>query len=188
MMVYSLGMKQLDPKAVWIFFANYLFSIFFAVIIIVWTLVFIFIQSFRAVITGQANLPWIILFLFNYWWLTLVLLAVILTVLIYAWSYLSWHFYRYELREDGFRKEHGVIWKKYVTIPYERIQNVDIYRGILARILKLSDLHIQTAGMSIGSGSYGGLSEGRLPGLSVQVAEQLRDELIKRARGKYQGL
>lgn len=104
-------------------------------------------------------------------------------------AHYAYKFYKYELREDGFRKEHGVIWKKYVHIPYERIQNVDIYRGILARLLGLSDLQIQTAGMSSVTGSYGAGSEGRLLGVTKEEAERLRDELIRRARGsKNQGV
>lgn len=95
----------------------------------------------------------------------------------FIWAKLTYRFYRYELTDAGFRKELGVIWKMYVTIPYDRIQNVDIYRGILARLLGLSDLQIQTAGVS---GKV--VSEGRLPGLSREVAEQLRDEIIQRAR------
>jgi len=113
------------------------------------------------------------------------LLIPVLLILAYVISRLKYHFYYYELREDGFRKELGIIWKKYVTIPYDRIQNVDIRRGVTARILGLSDLYIQTAG---GTAS-GWLSEGYLPGLSQEVAEQIRDELIKRARqSKNQGL
>ena len=79
-----------------------------------------------------------------------------------------------------------MIWKKYVTIPYERIQNVDIHRGLIARLLGLSDLNIQTAGASTmvyrgrGGGGFG--AEGRLPGISCEIAEQLRDELVKRSR------
>ena len=116
-------------------------------------------------------------------WLWIIIPAFL--VLCFVWAKLSYHFYRYELTESGFRKELGVIYKKYVTIPYDRIQNVDIYRGIAARILGLSDLNIQTAGTSMQTMR----GEGRLPGLSREVAEQLRDELIQRARqSKNQGL
>lgn len=116
-------------------------------------------------------------------WLWIIIPAFL--VLCFVWAKLSYHFYRYELTEAGFRKELGVIYKKYVTIPYDRIQNVDIYRGIAARILGLSDLNIQTAGTSMQTMR----GEGRLPGLSREVAEQLRDELIQRARqSKNQGL
>lgn len=135
-----------------------------------------------------VGIPAIVVFLIEFWWLILIFLV----VLAFIWSHLSYRFYKYELTEDGFRKELGVIWKKYVTIPYDRIQNVDIYRGLLARILGLSDLQIQTAGMSVTVGRYGiagAGSEGRLPGLSREEAEKIRDELIKRAKGlRNQGL
>ncbi len=104
-------------------------------------------------------------------------------VLCFVWAKLTYHFYRYELTDAGFRKELGVIYKKYVTIPYDRIQNVNINRGIIDRLLGLSSLQIFTAG----TGAM--IGEGNLPGLSTGEAEQLRDELIKQARqAKNQGL
>ncbi len=112
----------------------------------------------------------------------------IIIVLCVIWAKLTYKYYRYELTPDGFRKESGVIYKSYVTIPYERIQNVDIYRGILARLLGLSDLQIQTAGSSAvmsRGGMRGVNSEGRLPAVSFQVAEELRNELIKRAKNPH---
>ena len=55
-------------------------------------------------------------------------------------------------------------------------------------------MNIQTAGASMQVSRHrilGGGAEGRLPGLSLEVAEQLRDELIKRSsqsRTTNQGL
>ena len=82
----------------------------------------------------------------------------------------------------------GVINKKYVSIPYSRIQNVDINRGLLERMFGLSTLKIQTAGASATTslGSRG--AEGVLPGLSQEVAEQLRGELIARSHGGGQSV
>ena len=165
----STGMRQLDPKAVWLFFLR---SVFVFLFIAIW-IGLGFITAFGSLWIGL-----------------LIFLAVL--VFSFIWAKLTYHFYRYELTDAGFRKELGVISKKYVTIPYDRIQNVDIYRGILARILGLSDLNIQTAGMSATVGRFGvsgGGAEGRLPALSRKTAEQIRDELIQRARqAKNQGL
>lgn len=186
-------MKQLDPRAVWLFFFNYLIGILFLMIPFIFLFGFVFRKAIRTLLEKpelQQALGFtpLTLFLVEFWWLIFVLLI----ILAFIWSYLSYHFYRYALAEDGFRKELGVIWKKYVTIPYERIQNVDIYRGPLARILGLSNLQIQTAGLSATVGRYGvsgAGAEGRLPGISREEAERIRDELIKRARGlKNQGL
>ncbi len=172
-------MKQLHPRAVWLFFISSLFRWFFIFLFLgVWLIGVL--SDFGKDIGIMGYIGW------------LLIIAFILIVLLYIWAKLSYHFYRYELTENGFRKELGVITKKYVTIPYDRIQNVDIYRGILARILGLSDLNIQTAGASAQvsrSGVFGANAEGRLPAISFEDAEQLRDELIRRAKqSKNQGL
>ena len=165
-------MQQLDPKSVWLFFIGSIFRWFiFIVIFVIYGVVILSDLDKYTPSFGFLNWLWVII--------------PALLIFFWIWAKLTYHFYRYELREDGFRKEFGVIWKKYVTIPYDRIQNVDIYRGVIARILGLSDLNIQTAGASAQVSRYGtwGFSaEGRLPGLSREGAEQLRNELVKRAR------
>jgi len=170
-------MQKLDPKYVWLLIFQSIFGTIFFTFVIIFTSSFFSIMSYKANHQDLWKINIIQSLLGS--WATILLVLIAVSILK---AVLTYRFYRYELREDGFRKEHGIIWKKYVTIPYERIQNVDIYRGILARIFGLSDLHIQTAGMSTAVGSYGGSSEGRLPGLSKEVAEQIRDELIRRAR------
>ena len=172
-------MNQLHPRAVWLFFISSLLRWFFVFLFLgIWLIVFL--SGFSEDIGVMGYVGWLLIIVF------------ILIVLLFIWAKLSYRFYKYELTDDGFRKELGVIYKKYVTIPYDRIQNVDIYRGILARLLGLSDLNIQTAGASSQVSQYGvfeGGAEGRLPGLSYEDAEKLRDELIRRAKqSKNQGL
>ncbi len=176
-------MKRLDPKAVWLFFFNFDFRTFIPII---------FIAIYSSIILSDfgegLESGGVISFGFLNW---LWIIIPALLALCFIWAKLTYHFYRYELTEAGFRKELGVIYKKYVTIPYDRIQNVDINRGILDRLLGLSSLKIQTAGASsvVNPWVRGATAEGLLPGLSREVAEQLRDELIARARqSKNQGL
>ncbi|MBI4050785.1 MAG: PH domain-containing protein [Candidatus Doudnabacteria bacterium] len=177
-------MKQLDPKAVWFFFISFVLRWFIVVVGLG-----LFGLAFLSRLSENFNNGGQFSFIFLKW-LWVIILAFI--GLCYIWAQLTYHFYRYELTDAGFRKELGVIYKKYVTIPYDRIQNVDIYRGILARILGLSDLNIQTAGASVTLSRYGIMgvgAEGRLPALSRETAEQIRDELIQRARQfKSQGV
>src|SRR3989344_9177603 len=177
-------MKQLDPKAVWLFFFGFIGRSFVpAIFLTIW------ISAFFGVFDDNLNqdAEFSLGFL-N--WLWVIVPAYL--ILCFVWAKLTYRFYRYELIDSGFRKESGVIYKKYVTIPYDRIQNVDIHRVILARLLGLSDLNIQTAGFSATVSRYGiggAGAEGRLPATSMQVAEQLRDELIQRAlQSKNQGL
>ena len=167
-------MKQLHPKAVWLFFlpSTIITLVFLLVVgipfgVILTDGIAANENSYALIITIAAVL---VIFLFGF-------------LLPYFWAKFSYRFYKYELIEQGFRKESGVIMKSYVTIPYERIQNVDIQRGILARMLGLSTLKIQTAGSSMEG------AEGILPGLLHKDAEKLRDELIQKAKGsKSQGL
>jgi len=165
-------MKKLDPKAIWLFSTRYFFSWFLTGFLAFFLLRYIASKNGDTglgVFSSPINL------------LIYVLAIIVLSIITGA---LSYRFFRYELTETGFRKESGIIRKTYVTIPYDRIQNVDIYRGFVARILGLSDLQIQTAGAS----GYI-MAEGRLFGLSKETAEQLRNELIERARHpKSQGL
>jgi len=111
-----------------------------------------------------------------------------LIILSYIWAQLTYKSWKYEFTDNSFRIERGVIWKRYVSIPYGRIQNVDIYRGILTRMLGLSSLKIQTAGFGGNYRSSFGGAEGNLPGLDVKKAEEVRDELIRKAQEAKQGL
>lgn len=170
-------MEKLNPKAVWIFFFQ-----------------FLSLGLILALMLGYFFWALMVKFEFN-WWIVILFSAVIWIFGSYGWAKLYYNFYKFELTEEAFKKEHGVIWKRYISIPYERIQNIDIHRGILARILGLSDLMIQTAGYTgvyRGGGLLGTLGgrdpEGKLPGLSKERAEEIREELIRRTRGTKSGL
>jgi membrane protein YdbS with pleckstrin-like domain len=89
----------------------------------------------------------------------------------------------YEFSDHGLKLERGIIWKRYSNVPYERIQNVDVQRGILARILGFSTVIIQTAGYS-GQGKYGMNSEGYIPAVGMKDAEKIREFIMKKITGK----
>jgi len=154
-------MQKLNTKAVWLLFVESMMR---------WVFIcFMLFASFiRFFLDGKLKEDLFI-------WLFVGTLIFLL--LNYLWAELSYSFYKYQLKDEVFYKEYGVIWKNYVTIPYDRIQNVDINRGIVARILGLSVLNIQTAGAGVDMGA-----EGSLIGISKEIAEQLRDELINKAR------
>ena len=84
---------------------------------------------------------------------------------------LAYDRFRYGIREHDFYVERGILLKRRTTIPLSRIQHVDTHQGPLEQLMKLSQLHVFTAsGMS---------SDGCLPGLSIEMADSLRDELAK---------
>lgn len=84
---------------------------------------------------------------------------------------LAYDRFRYAVRENDFYVERGVLLKRRTAIPLSRIQHVDTHQGPLEQVMKLSQLHVFTAsGMS---------SDGCLPGLSREMADDLRDRLSK---------
>lgn len=118
-------------------------------------------------------LPLSIIFLFRYWYILVLSFAVLFFIATWFIGGLAHKYYKYSLKKNGFYKEYGIISKKFVTIPYDKIQNIDIRQTLLERILGLHYVMIQTAGNSGIS-----RSEGYLPGLDKQTAESLRDELL----------
>lgn len=158
-------MRQLYPRAIWLFFLGNLFKLSLWLVI---SLIVVAVSSYSAY--------------------TIFLLPLYL-FFSYIWARLTYSNYKYELTADSFRKEYGIIFKKNVSIPYDKIQNVNIYRGILTRIMGLSDLHIETAGSSAVVYRYSrkDKSEARLPGMSRDEAEKLRDDLMRRAKKRSRG-
>lgn len=85
----------------------------------------------------------------------------------------------YQLRDDDLLFRRGLLFQRFVSVPYGRMQLVDITRGPVSRVLGLSDLHFVTAAASSGV---------MIPGLLVADAEELRDHLVSVAETRRAGL
>jgi membrane protein YdbS with pleckstrin-like domain len=106
--------------------------------------------------------------------------------------------YLYKIDKDFIKLEKGIIWKKYTSIPYEKVQNINIKRGIIARMCGFSTVDIETAGQSGYGGHYNGWSysvgnfkqgnnkgyqsEGYLPAIDLNEAEEIRKFIMKRVK------
>ena len=111
---------------------------------------------------------------------------IVITEIVVHLIYINWG---YEFTQDSLKIEKGVIVKKYKSIPYERVQNVDLTRGIIARIVGFSTVDIQTAGYSAYNVHRGRpVSEGHLPAVSMEGAERIREFLMAKISGRKQGL
>jgi membrane protein YdbS with pleckstrin-like domain len=85
----------------------------------------------------------------------------------------------YQLRADDLLFRRGLLFQRFVSVPYGRMQLIDITRGPVSRALGLSDLHFVTAAAS---------SSVSIPGLPVADAEELRDQLVALAETRRAGL
>ena len=72
----------------------------------------------------------------------------------------------YLVREQDISFKRGLISFKLTSIPYNRIQHVEVNQGVLAKIFKLSSVKIYTAG--------GTSSDLSIPGLPFETAQKLK--------------
>lgn len=85
----------------------------------------------------------------------------------------------FQLREDDLVFKRGIMFHRQVAVPYGRMQLVDINRGPLMRGFGLCELKFVTAAAA---------SAVTIPGLPIDEAEQLRDELVALAETRRAGL
>jgi len=171
--------KQLHSGAKWIFRLG-----------VFWTAIFL------AIFLGSFLIPMMIGFEFlsttNILGAAIIFMILIIFTMALGeiWVRMAYNNWSYEFTDSNLRQERGVIWKTYSNVPYDRIQNIDIRRGIIARILGFSSVHIQTAGYSVSPNGAGYGAEGYIPAVEIKEAENIRDFIIKKVhKGKgRQGL
>ena len=103
----------------------------------------------------------------------------LIIVIAEVYARMAYNRWKYEFTPTNLKIEKGIIWKKYSNIPYERVQNIDIHRGIIARIFGFSTIQIQTAGFS--GMPY---SEGNIPAVGIEHSEKIREFLMKKITGR----
>lgn len=85
----------------------------------------------------------------------------------------------YILRDDDLLFRRGIMYQRFVSVPYGRMQLIDITRGPVGRMLGLADLKFVTAAASTGV---------VVPGLPEPQAAELRDRLVELAESRRAGL
>jgi membrane protein YdbS with pleckstrin-like domain len=83
----------------------------------------------------------------------------------------QWAGWRWALTDEGLELAHGVLVRVDSSIPAFRVQQVDLRRGPIERLLGLVSVQVTTASSA---------SDGTLPGLTPEVADSVRRELLSR--------
>lgn len=104
---------------------------------------------------------------------TIIFFGLIFLIIILNYFYQCWYFanYFYDLTEDYIVIRKNPITPREITIPYERIQDVNIDQDILDRIFGLYDVHLSSATVSSGIMAH-------IDGVEKQAADGLRNELL----------
>ncbi|MFX1364998.1 MAG: PH domain-containing protein [Promethearchaeota archaeon] len=101
-----------------------------------------------------------------------------------------WYYYRFvkmfffEILESEIILQHGVFNRVRATIPFSRIQNINITNGVFDRIFKTFTVKIETAGSSATAASAkSGIArpEGYIPGLLNPniIEEKIKERILK---------
>jgi uncharacterized protein len=85
----------------------------------------------------------------------------------------------YQLRADDLLLRRGIMFQRFVAVPYGRMQLIDVTRGLVSRMLGLADLRFVTAAAS---------TNVMIPGLPDGDAAALRDRLVELAETRRAGL
>ncbi|HEY8547380.1 MAG TPA: PH domain-containing protein [Acidimicrobiales bacterium] len=85
---------------------------------------------------------------------------------------LEWRSWRWHDGPQALELRHGVVFRAASSIPYRRIQQIDLERGPLDRAFGLTQLVVHTASAT---------TDAHIPGLHADDATRLRRHLLDRA-------
>lgn len=105
-------------------------------------------------------------------WLVLGAVAALVIFSVVFYPGLRYRRWRWQLTELAIELRYGVVVRTQETVPYFRIQQIDITAGPVDRLLGLASLQVTSASAS-GSAT--------LPGIAADQAPQVRAELLARA-------
>jgi len=112
-------------------------------------------------------------------WVALFALAVI--IVMFGFEFYRWWRFSYRLDAEELRIASGIFSRNVRSIPYERIQDVNLEQGPFARILGLAKVRLET-------GSSGSGDEGALDSVDLAEAERLRDVIRLRKAQQIAGI
>lgn len=110
-------------------------------------------------------------------WILVLVMAVLFTLFSLGAAAFRWSRFSFRVADDQIRIDSGVISRVHRSIPFDRIQDVDISQGPLARLLGVAKLKFETGGGS------GGTEEGVLEAIALERAQELRQLVRARRSG-----
>lgn len=151
-----------DVKYVWIIY-SLRSSLFLFIILLILDIVFLneFINDIiQNNLNSSINIPIIIFPLLIFTFLVIYNLIVI---------FVGYNFWEFEIKENEIELQRGIFTKIKTTVPFNRIQHIDLRQNIIERFFELASIFIYTAGTK-GSDLY-------IPGLPKYYSEYLRENL-----------
>jgi uncharacterized protein len=96
-------------------------------------------------------------------------LAMVGGLVVRWWTSLVWRAWQFRVGEGALHLRHGVLTRRQSTIPYHRVQHIDLEAGPLERRMGLTSLILRTASAS---------TDSSVPGIDAVEAEALRARIL----------
>ena len=91
-------------------------------------------------------------------------------LLVRWWTALVWRAWQFRIGDDALHLRHGVLVRRESTIPFHRVQHIDLEAGPLERRMGLTSLVLRTASAS---------SDATIPGIDASEANDLRERILR---------
>lgn len=96
----------------------------------------------------------------------------VVVVLAFASAWISYRYWTWAAHHDAIELSHGVFVRHLSVVPYHRIQQIDVTRDPLERMLGISTQVLRSAAAT---------TDARLPGIGAAETDPLRHALLARA-------
>ena len=167
-------MAKIHKSAVYIFLVRnfLLFVTFFLIVYFISFLSSRTLESLSAPLSGVIEVTKPSLLNVNYL-LLFTIYSAITIVISYILAYFSYKGWEYSLGENGVMIKKGFFLKNTISIPYDKIQDVNIVKNLFEKPFKVSSIVINT--------SYLGPKEEKryIPAIADRKAEQIKDWLLE---------
>jgi len=110
-------------------------------------------------------------------WKLMAIVAPVLALTLVAGLFLYWRHFEFRVGASEIRIDHGLLTRTHRSIPFDRIQDVDITQPLLARLFGLARVKFETGGSAGGKDD-----DGVLQAVSLERAQALRAQ-IRAQRG-----
>lgn len=119
--------------------------------------------------------------LLSWWWLTVLLAAATVVGAVWGWWWAARHqaSWGYAENADDLFVTSGIMFRRLVSVPYGRMQYVDVQAGPVARRFGIAGITLHTASPD---------TTARIPGLPADEANRLRDRLTELGEAHAAGL
>ena len=104
------------------------------------------------------------------WWQPVGIVAIIFA-LIYLVENKGFSIKGYAVRQNDISFKSGLFFFAMTSVPFNRVQHIEVYQSPLARLFDLGEVKVYTAG--------GASSDISIPGLKVEDAHRLKDHISK---------